>query len=86
MFAAELCHEVKRPSSLSFGTVAAERFSFQVAEQFYTDSEEKVWEGCGKMSEGLEGPKPHDRTDFCLTQITTMHNALRATRITSAQS
>ena len=21
---------------------------------------EKVWEGCGKMGEGLEGAKPHD--------------------------
>ena len=26
------------------------------------DSGEKVWEGCGKMGEGLQGPKSHDVT------------------------
>ena len=26
----------------------------------YTYSGEKVWEGCGKMGKGLEGPKSHD--------------------------
>ena len=30
--------------------------------RFYTDSREKVWEGCGRMGKGLEGPKSHDRT------------------------
>ena len=28
--------------------------------KFYTDSAEKVWEGCGKMGKRLEGPKSHD--------------------------
>ena len=32
---------------------------------FYTDSEEKVWEGCDKMSKGLEGPKSHDTLRSC---------------------
>ena len=35
-------------------------FLLQSCVKFYTDSEEKVWEGCDKMSKGLEGPKSHD--------------------------
>ena len=42
------------------GGQVSQRFSCKVAFKFYTNSGEKVWEGCGKMSKGLEGPKSHD--------------------------
>ena len=34
-----------------------------VCETFYTESGEKVWEGCGTTGKGLEGPKSDDPPD-----------------------
>ena len=42
------------------GDVYLSRVSPSKLRKFYTDSEERVWEGCDKMSKGLEGPKSHD--------------------------
>ena len=30
--------------------------------KFDTDYGEKVWDGCGEVSKGLEGPKSHDNS------------------------
>ena len=35
-------------------------FLLQSCVKFYTDSGEKVWEGCGKMGKGLEVAKSYD--------------------------
>ena len=64
MFGARIVisHRVPAADVLPDGvTVTCRRaFLLQSCVKFYTDSEEKVWEGCGKMSKGLEGPKSHD--------------------------
>ena len=39
-------------------------FLLQSCAKSYIDSGEKVWEACGEMGKGLEGPKSHDR-QFC---------------------
>ena len=49
-----LTHSLTHVSSLT-------RFLLQSCVKLYTDSGEKVWEGCCKMGKGLEGPNSHDR-------------------------
>ena len=42
--------------------------------KFYADSEEKVWEGCGKMGKGREGAKSHDNSGhYCGTLGSSRH-------------
>ena len=44
----------------SSNTCHRRAFLLQSRAKSYTDSAEKVWTGCDKMGEGLEGPKSHE--------------------------
>ena len=54
-------------------SIPVARFSFkafllQSCVNFYTDSGAKVWESCGEMGKGLEGPQkghPSALSDWC---------------------
>ena len=52
------------PLSRTLSCIIKSRRAFPLRScvKFYTDSGEKVWEGCGKMGKGLEGAKSHDTT------------------------